>query len=204
MPTLFEPLELPGVVLCRPPVFRDRRGYFRERFRRDQYAAHGIDRDFVQTNQSYSTQGVLRGMHFQLKRPQAKLVSVLVGRVYDVVVDVRRGAPTFGQWLGLEITAEGGEQLFVPEGYAHGFCVLSESAQFVYQCSDYYSPADEVGFHWASADVGIRWPVATPVTSDKDEALPPLAVLAEDRLPSMVRPGEPPNQWGETRCKLVG
>jgi dTDP-4-dehydrorhamnose 3,5-epimerase len=187
MPTTFEALALPGVVLCRPPVFRDRRGYFLERYRRDQYAANGVDRDFVQVNQSYSAKSVLRGMHYQLTRQQAKLVSVLAGRVYDVVVDVRAGSPTFGRWLGVELTAEGGEQLFVPEGYAHGFCVLTEDAHFVYQCSDYYMPSDEVGFHWASPDVGIRWPVAAPVVSDKDGVLPALHALPADRLPRMGR-----------------
>lgn len=187
MPTTFEQLALPGVVLCRPQVFRDRRGYFVERYRRELYAAHGIDREFVQVNQSFSERSVLRGMHFQLGRPQAKLVSVIAGRVHDVVVDVRRDSSTFGRWVGVDLTAEGGEQLFVPEGYAHGFCVLTDHAHFVYQCSDYYSPPDEVGFHWASPDVGIRWPVEAPVVSDKDDALPRLDALPSAKLPCLGR-----------------
>jgi dTDP-4-dehydrorhamnose 3,5-epimerase len=181
--TVFEQLELPGVVLCRPTVYRDRRGFFVERYRAGLYAANGIDREFVQSNLSYSTQGILRGMHYQVQHAQAKLVSVISGRVFDVVVDVRRGSPDFGKWLGVELTAEGGEQLFVPEGYAHGFCVLSEDAHFLYQCSDYYSPADEAGFHWASADVGIRWPLSKLVVSDKDDVLPALCEQTADRLP---------------------
>lgn len=185
MPTVFEPQALPGVVLCRPAVFRDRRGYFMERHRSDLYAANGIDRDFVQSNQSFSTRGVLRGMHYQIRHPQAKLVSVVSGRVFDVVVDVRVGSPTFGKWLGVELTAEGGEQLFIPEGYAHGFCVLSESAMFLYQCSDYYAPGDEAGFNWTSPEVGIRWPSNDFIVSDKDTALPTLAAMPEDRLPKI-------------------
>lgn len=185
MATHFEPQALPGVVLCRPTVFRDHRGFFMERHRSDLYAANGIDRSFVQSNQSFSTRGVLRGMHYQIRHAQAKLVSVVSGRVFDVVVDVRRGSPTFGKWLGMELTAEGGEQLFIPEGYAHGFCVLSADAMFLYQCSDYYVPGDEAGFHWASPDVGIRWPSGSFAVSDKDNALPMLGALPEAKLPKI-------------------
>ncbi len=185
MSTTFEKLSLPGVILCRPRMFRDRRGYFAECYRKELYAANGVDREFVQVNQSFSHHGVVRGMHFQLRRPQAKLVSVLAGHVYDVVVDVRHGSPTFGKWVGVELSSVNGEQLFVPEGYAHGFCVLSENAHFMYQCSDYYVPGDEVGFHWDSAEVGIRWPIENVVVSEKDAALPRLADLPETQLPGL-------------------
>ncbi len=191
MAAVFEAQALPGVVLCRTRLFRDARGYFVERYHAREYARNGIDRTFVQLNHSFSTRGVLRGMHYQLGHPQAKLVSVAVGRVYDVVVDVRRGSPTFGRWLGVELSAEGGEQLFIPEGYAHGFCVLSDEAHFLYQCSDYYSPPDEAGFHWASALPGIRWPVPTPRVSEKDSALPGFGSLPPERLPRFGGPEQP-------------
>jgi len=185
MSTTFEELSLPGVILCRPRMFRDQRGYFAECFREELYAAHGVDRRFVQINQSFSHHGVVRGMHFQLQRPQAKLVSVLAGHVFDVVVDVRRASATFGKWVGVELSSVNGEQLFVPEGYAHGFCVLSENAHFMYQCSDYYVPGDEVGFHWASPEVAIRWPVEKAIVSDKDQALPELSTLPPGLLPGL-------------------
>jgi len=168
----FEPRELSGVVLCRPRLHHDNRGYFAEQYRRDTYAAGGIDRDFVQLNYSYSTRNVLRGMHYQLKQPQAKLVTVLNGRALDVVVDVRRSSPTFGKWMSVELSSEKGEQLFVPEGMAHGFLALSDSLLLSYFCSDYYKADDEVGFHWNSKAVGIAWPTSAPVVSAKDETLP--------------------------------
>ena len=155
----FETCRLPGVVIVRPRVFPDDRGFFKEISRRDLYAATGIDRDFVQVNMSQSRRDVLRGLHYQLKFPQAKLVSVAHGRIYDVVVDCRRGSSAFGQWIGIELSAEGGEELFVPEGFAHGFHVLSETASVVYQCSDYYHPGDEYGLNWASKRLGIDWAV---------------------------------------------
>ena len=183
MAATFEQLAIPGVVLCRPKVFGDSRGFFAECYRRDLYAANGVDRDFVQTNHSFSTGGVLRGMHFQLRHPQAKLVSVLSGRIFDVACDVRRGSPTFGRWVSAVLTGEGAEQLFIPEGFAHGFAVLSDEVHFLYQCSDYYAPGDEVGFRWNSPDVGIRWPVENPVLSRNDAVRALFSDLPPDSLP---------------------
>ena len=180
----FETCPLPGVVVVRPRVVPDSRGFFKEISRRDLYAANGIDREFVQINMSFSRAGVLRGLHYQLKFPQAKLVSVAFGRIYDVVVDCRRGSPAFGRWIGVELSAEGGEEIFVPEGFAHGFCVLGEAASVVYQCSDYYHPGDEYGLNWASKRLGIGWAVKTPVVSDKDAALPMFEDVAESDLPA--------------------
>ena len=179
----FETCILPGAVIVRPKVFPDNRGYFKEVSRRDTYAANGIDRDFVQINMSHSRHGVLRGLHYQLKFPQAKLVSVAYGAIYDVIIDCRKSSPAFGKWIGVKLTAEGGEELFVPEGFAHGFTVLSDQAAVVYQCSDYYHPGDEYGLNWASKKLAIDWPEAHPILSDKDLALPLLENLTPDNLP---------------------
>jgi len=177
----FETCGLPGVVICRPRVFADNRGYFKEVSRNDTYRANGITSDFVQVNMSFSNRNVLRGLHYQLKFPQAKLVSVAYGRVYDVVVDCRRRSPTFGKWVGVELSAEGGEEIYVPEGFAHGFCVLGDGASVVYQCSDYYHPGDEYGLNWQSTKLGIDWPLKDPIVSEKDAVLPIFSsVLAED------------------------
>ncbi len=183
MATSFQPTGLPGVVLCRAETHHDERGHFVERHRQDLYAANGIDRRFVQLNQSCSVAGVLRGMHFQLTRPQAKLISVVSGRIFDVVADVRRGSPTFRRWQGFELSAECAEQLFVPEGFAHGFCVISEAAQVIYQCSDYYVPEYEAGFRWDSLE--IDWPLREPRVSERDGALPPFDSLPPEMLPGM-------------------
>lgn len=177
----FETCELPGVVICRPRVFADNRGYFKEVSRNDTYRANGITSDFVQVNMSFSHRNVLRGLHYQLKFPQAKLVSVAYGRIYDIVVDCRRRSPTFGKWVGVELSAEGGEEIHVPEGFAHGFCVLGDGASVVYQCSDYYHPGDEYGLNWQSPKLAIDWPLKDPIVSEKDAVLPLFeAVLAED------------------------
>lgn len=181
----FETCDLPGVVICRPRVFADNRGYFKEISRNDTYRANGIVSDFVQANMSFSTHNVLRGLHYQLKYPQAKLVSVAYGRVYDVVVDCRRSSPTFGKWIGVVLSAEGGEEIYVPEGFAHGFCVLGDAgASVVYQCSDYYHPGDEYGLNWQSAGLGIDWPVCEPVVSAKDAALPSFDSVPADDFPA--------------------
>lgn len=181
---VFETCELGGAVICRPKVFKDNRGYFKELSRRDLYAANGIDREFVQVNMSLSARNVLRGLHYQLKFPQAKLVSVAFGEIYDVIVDCRRSSPTFGKWIGIELTAEGGEELFVPEGFAHGFHVKSEFASVVYQCSDYYHPGDEFGLNWSSPELAIDWDTMDPVMSDKDIALPLFGAINSADLPA--------------------
>jgi dTDP-4-dehydrorhamnose 3,5-epimerase len=180
---IFETCELEGIIICRPKVFKDNRGYFKEVSRRNVYAANGIDRDFVQVNMSFSKHGVLRGLHYQLKYPQAKLISVAYGKIYDVVVDCRRSSKTFGRSLGIELTADGGEELFVPEGFAHGFYVRSECASVVYQCNDYYQPGDEFGLNWASPELAINWGTTDPIMSEKDLALPRFADIKESELP---------------------
>jgi dTDP-4-dehydrorhamnose 3,5-epimerase len=161
-------LSLEGVKLLRPKMFRDDRGFFRETYRRPLYQKSGIDCEFVQDNHSYSRKGTIRGMHFQRRPGQAKLVSVAAGRIYDVVVDIRRNSPTFGQWEGVYLDGEKGEQLFIPIGFAHGFCVVSEEAHVIYKISSVYDADEEIGFRFDDPDVNICWPVDTPVLSERD------------------------------------
>ncbi len=163
---------LAGVMLIKPRVWGDRRGYFVETWQHERYAAAGIDAAFVQDNHSMSTYGILRGLHFQKTRPQGKLVSVSLGRVFDVAVDIRPGSPTFGQWYGVELTQDNQWQLWVPPGMAHGFAVTSQVAHFHYKCTDYYCPEDEGGIRWNDPDLAVAWPVAQPLLSDKDRHTP--------------------------------
>ena len=186
--------DLEGVLVIEPATYADARGFFRERFRDDRYAAlaakhdaPGLGGPFVQENHSRSHRGVLRGLHFQLQHPQGKLVECLRGTVYDVVADVRAGSPTFGQWVGVELDDAGGRQLWVPPGLAHGFCVLGESADVVYRCTAYYAPDDEAGIAWDDPDLAIEWPVTDPILSDKDRRLPRLSEVAGATLPEAVR-----------------
>lgn len=172
---------LPGVVLFAPRRFGDSRGFFVETFQAQRYADAGVPGPFVQDNLSRSTYGVLRGLHLQYPNPQGKLVSVLRGKVLDVAVDVRRGSPTFGKSLTIELSEENGHQLFVPRGFAHGFVVLSESADFFYKCDSLYSPKDEVTVRWCDPELGIDWQIADPKISAKDGAALPLSQI--DRLP---------------------
>ena len=166
--------ELAGVLLLEPRRFGDDRGFFMEMFHAQRYAEAGVAGPFVQDNFSRSQKGILRGLHFQDPQAQGKLVQVLVGAVYDVAVDIRRGSPTFGRWVGVELSADNRRQLWVPEGFAHGFCVLSESADFHYKCTDFYAPAAEHGIAWNDPDLGIPWPVSSPHLSAKDSAAPRL------------------------------
>lgn len=178
--------ELPGVVIIEPKVFGDARGFFKETFHARRYADAGIPCEglsFVQDNHSRSGRGVLRGLHFQLNHPQGKLVSVASGVVFDVAADVRPGSPTFGQWVGVELSAENHRQLWVPPGYAHGFCVLSDFADFQYKCTDLYHPEDEGGIVWSDPDLAIEWPVSEPLVSDKDQKLPKLSEADHSQLP---------------------
>lgn len=168
------PTAHPEVLLIEPAVFRDARGYFLETFHADRYRAAGLPVDFVQDNHSHSSAGVLRGLHYQLRHPQGKLVRVVTGRVYDVAVDIRRGSPRFGQWTGIELSSDNHRQLYVPPGFAHGFCVLSETVDFLYKCTDVYVPGDEYGIAWNDPELGIDWPVVDYVLSDKDQVLPRL------------------------------
>jgi dTDP-4-dehydrorhamnose 3,5-epimerase len=165
---------LPDVILLEPKRFGDDRGFFMEMFHAKRYAEAGIAGPFVQDNFSRSAKGILRGLHFQEPNAQGKLVQVLAGAVYDVAVDIRRGSPTFGRWVGVELSADNRRQLWVPAGFAHGFCVLSESADFHYKCTGFYSPTSEHGIAWNDPDLGIPWPVTSPQLSAKDSAAPRL------------------------------
>lgn len=152
--------EIPGVLIIEPTVFGDSRGYFMETFQADEFAAAGITRPFVQDNQSKSTKGVLRGLHFQKEHTQGKLVRVVSGEVFDVAVDCRPHSLTFGKWVGVTLSAENKKQFYVPEGFAHGFLVLSDEAEFTYKCTDVYTPSAEGGVAWDDPDIGIVWPAA--------------------------------------------
>jgi len=175
---------IPDVLLIEPKVFGDARGFFLETYNKERYAAAGFpDVVFVQDNHSRSQQGVLRGLHFQINHPQGKLVQVVTGSVFDVAVDVRPNSPTFGQWVGYELSEENHRQLWVPPGMAHGFCVLSETADFVYKCTDIYRPDDEGGVLWDDPDLNIDWGMDTPLVSEKDKVLPLLKDLSKAALP---------------------
>lgn len=174
--------ELPGVLIFEPDVFGDARGFFFEAYNRARYEAHGLP-PFVQDNLSRSQKGVLRGMHFQNPNPQGKLVSVLEGEIYDVVVDVRVGSPSFGNWDGVYLSAENKRQLYIPEGFAHGFLVTGDTALFHYKCTAYYSPKTEHSLLWNDPEIGIDWPSAEPALSSKDRAGLPLAEMSAGALP---------------------
>jgi dTDP-4-dehydrorhamnose 3,5-epimerase len=167
----FERLEIPDVVLMTPKVFGDERGFFMETFRQSEFEQHCGDYSFVQDNHSKSRQGILRGLHYQLKQPQGKLVRVTKGEVFDVAVDMRQSSSTFGKWVGVFLSEENKQMLWVPPGFAHGFYVTSDEAEFQYKCTDYYAPVDEVSVLWNDPDIGIKWPrvnVNFPQLSGKD------------------------------------
>jgi len=176
--------RIAGVCVIEPVVHGDARGYFFESFHAEKYKALGIDVHFVQSNVSRSARGVLRGLHYQWPNPQGKLVSVLDGEVYDVAVDIRRGSPTFGQWEAAMLTADNHRQLWIPEGFAHGFCVVSEAATFMYQCTALYDAEADAGVRWNDAAIGIDWPVAEPLLSAKDQQSPFLADVPPEKLPA--------------------
>jgi dTDP-4-dehydrorhamnose 3,5-epimerase len=175
---------LPGVLIIEPKVFGDERGFFLESYHADRYRAAGIDVGFVQDNHSRSRRGVLRGLHYQFLQPQGKLVSVTRGQVFDVAVDIRRGSPSFGDWVGVVLDDQDHRQMYVPPGFAHGFCVLSEEADFVYKCTDYYHPQSEVGIAWDDPDIGIQWPISDLALSAKDLRNPRLAAQQWEHLPA--------------------
>lgn len=177
---------LPGVLVLEPQVFGDSRGFFYESYHQSRYHALGITGNFVQTNVSRSAKGVLRGLHYQWPRPQGKLVSVLEGEVYDVAVDIRRGSPHFGRWTSVVLSADNHRHFWIPEGYAHGFCVLSESATFTYQCTALYDHQADAGIRWNDGAIGIDWPIGDPRLSDKDGKTPFLHDVEADRLPIFV------------------
>ena len=171
----FEPTAIPDVVLIRPKVFGDARGFFLESWEERKFAAGGIDARFVQDNHSRSARNTLRGLHYQIQQAQGKLVRVVTGSVYDVAVDIRRSSPTFGKWVGVTLSAENRHMLWVPPGFAHGFLVLSESADFLYRCTDFYAPPHERAIQWNDPDLRVEWPLpagAAPVLSPKDAVAP--------------------------------
>lgn len=175
--------RLPGAVVIEPAVFGDARGWFYESFNARKFADAGLDLRFVQSNVSRSAHGVLRGLHYQWPNPQGKLVSVLEGEVYDVAVDIRAGSPTFGQWAAAILSADNRRHFWIPEGFAHGFAVLSEHATFAYQCTALYDAAADAGIRWNDASLAIDWPIARPSLSDKDAKAPFLADVPRERLP---------------------
>jgi len=169
------PTELPGVLIIEPQVFEDNRGFFFESYNAREFARHGIEDVFVQDNHSRSVRHTLRGLHYQAPPGQAKLVRVVSGEVFDVAVDVRWGSPTFGRWVSVILSAENKRQLYIPAGFAHGFCVTSESADFLYKVTSYYSPPDERGIAWDDPDLAIPWPTTQPILSERDKHHPRLA-----------------------------
>jgi dTDP-4-dehydrorhamnose 3,5-epimerase len=179
--------SLPGALVLEPRVFGDARGFFYESYNKARFHEAGITQEFVQTNVSRSARGVLRGLHYQWPNPQGKLVSVLEGEVYDVAVDIRRGSPHFGQWVGVMLSAENKRHFWIPEGFAHGFCVVSEFATFTYQCTALYDGSADAGVRWNDADIGTDWPITEPLLSEKDENTPFLKDIAPGRLPEFVR-----------------
>lgn len=173
MPFRFQRLEIPDVILITPKVYSDPRGFFVETYKKSEFFENDITEEFVQDNWSHSGRGTLRGLHFQQQpKAQAKLVMVLKGEVFDVAVDIRNGSPTFGQWVGLTLTEKKAQMLYIPAGFAHGFCVLSDEADFVYKVSDEYSRKLDSGIRWNDPDIGIDWPISDPLLSEKDLALP--------------------------------
>lgn len=176
-------LELPGVLLLEPDVHGDERGFFLETWHARRYAEAGIPERFVQDNLSRSRRGVLRGLHYQIRRPQGKLVSVIEGEVFDVAADLDPDSETFGRWVGLRLSGEKKHQLYVPPGYAHGFCVLSDAAYFFYKCTEYYAPELERGVRWDDTRLAIEWPVAEPIVNERDSAWPTLEEAGREDLP---------------------
>lgn len=173
---------IPGIIIIEPDIHRDARGFFLESYHAEKYGQAGIEENFVQDNHSFSQQGTLRGLHMQLRHPQAKLVRVIRGRIWDVAVDVRRGSPTFLRHFGIELSGENCRQLYIAEGLAHGFVVTSEEAEIEYKCGDFYDPDDELSIAWNDAELDIPWPIKTPTLSKKDQAAPGLAEVMA-RLP---------------------
>lgn len=177
---------LPGCVVVEPVVHGDARGFFYESFNAKRFADAGLPIAFVQTNVSRSAEGVLRGLHYQWPNPQGKLVSVLEGEVYDVAVDIRTGSPTFGQWAVAILSADNKRHFWVPEGFAHGFAVLSEHATFIYQCTALYDRDADASIRWNDADIAVDWPIAEPILSDKDRRAPFLAEIPREKLPTFA------------------
>lgn len=181
---IIRPTRLADVLIIEPKVFGDQRGFFLETYQHIRYKDAGVIDHFIQDNLSFSQRGVLRGLHYQHPNGQAKLVQVYQGEILDVAVDIRWGSPTFGQSVAIPLSAENYRQLYIPKGFAHGFCVLSETALFAYKCSDYYAPEHDGGIRYDDPDLEIDWPVRHPILSDRDQVFPRLKEIAVDRLPS--------------------
>jgi len=176
--------ELPGILLIEPRVFEDPRGFFLETHHQRKYSEAGLDAQFVQDNHSHSKRDTLRGLHYQLAHPQGKLIYAACGEIFDVAVDLRRSSSAFGKWYGARLSSENHLQIYIPPGFAHGFCVLSDRADVVYKCTDFYYADDDLGILWSDPDIGIRWPISEPIISEKDKALPALSQLSADKLPA--------------------
>jgi dTDP-4-dehydrorhamnose 3,5-epimerase len=179
----FVETELPGVVVVEPDVFEDSRGFFLETYHQARYAEHRIG-PFVQDNHSHSHRGTLRGLHAQLVHPQGKLVRAVAGEMFDVAVDIRHGSPSFGRWVGAILSGENFRQLWIPPGFAHGFCVLSEEVHVEYKCTDFYDRAHEIAIAWNDPQIGIEWPLESPSLSDKDRLAPRLADVLDRLAPT--------------------
>ncbi len=174
--------DIEDIRIIEPRVFEDDRGYFLETYHLSRFKSAGLPGRFVQDNLSFSVKNTLRGLHFQVTRPQAKLVQVISGEIFDAAVDIRSASPTFGRWVGVHLSERNKRQMFIPEGFAHGFCVLSEGAHVVYRCSDYYDPDDEGGILWSDPTIAIDWPIRHPIVSAKDERLPVISDIPPEKL----------------------
>jgi dTDP-4-dehydrorhamnose 3,5-epimerase len=179
---------LPDVWEIQPKVFRDPRGFFLETYNRNRFVEIGIRENFVQDNHSRSSQGTLRGLHYQLRHAQAKLCRVIEGEAFDVAVDIRRGSPTFGKWTSVLLSAEKQNQIFIPAGFAHGFLARTESVQFLYKCSEFYDPSDEHGIRWDDPALAISWGLSNPLISEKDAKYSTLAEVPPESLPQYFKP----------------
>jgi len=174
--------DIKDVLIIEPRVFTDSRGYFLETHHLGRFKSAGLPSVFVQDNLSFSVKNTLRGLHFQVTRPQAKLIQVISGEIFDVAVDIRPASPTFSRWAGVHLSENNKRQVFIPEGFAHGFCVLSDSAHVIYKCSNFYDPDDEGGILWSDPSVGIDWPITRPIISAKDSRLPVISEIPHDKL----------------------
>jgi dTDP-4-dehydrorhamnose 3,5-epimerase len=174
---------IPGVLQIQLQVFEDERGMFAETWRSDRYRNMGIQQEFVQDNVSRSEHGVLRGLHYQVESPQGHLVTVSRGKIFDVGVDLRSNSPTFGQWIGMELSDSRPSQVYLPPGVAHGFCVISDNAEILYKCTEFYRPDDEAGLLWCDPDLAIRWPIVDPIVTERDGRFPRLKDIPQSRLP---------------------
>ena len=183
MSVVIKETDLPGVLLVESGVYEDQRGSFKELYHSGKYKDAGLHEEFVQDNHSHSTKGVLRGLHYQLEHGQGKLISAVSGEIFDVAVDIREGSPQFGEWIGVRLNPDSGEQLYIPPGFAHGFQVLSDTADVVYKCTELYHPEDEYGLLWSDADINIDWPLKNPILSDKDKSFMELKDINKEQLP---------------------